>query len=94
MLVGEGATGHIQDQRDALDGASEQTEKVGGRMSKPDRKPLTEWSSPNEVIKSGWGTITYEKWCQREMERINLKAAGGAVRIVARGNQIALARVG
>lgn len=37
-------------------------------MSKP---PVTEWSSPNEIIDSGYGKITYQLWCEKERDRIN-----------------------
>jgi len=32
---------------------------------------LTECRPKNETIHSGWGTIPYFSWCQREARRIN-----------------------
>jgi len=56
-----------------------------------DKKTITEWSSPTEIINSGYGNITYREWCERERDRINKR--GDTVRIVERKNgYIALSR--
>ena len=36
----------------------------------PKIKPLTQWSEPDEIIRSGYGDIPYSEWCEREIQRI------------------------
>jgi len=45
-----------------------------------DKPTLTEWSKPDEVINSGYGSISYQEWCEKERDRINTR--GDGVRIV------------
>ena len=55
------------------------------------KKTLTHWSSPTEIIDSGYGNITYREWCEKERDRINVR--GDGVKIVERGDGfIALSR--
>lgn len=55
------------------------------------KKTLTEWSSPNEIINSQYGKVTYREWCQKERDRINVR--GDGVMIVERADGfIALSR--
>ena len=57
----------------------------------PKSKQITEWSDAQEIIKSGYGEITYREWCEREKERIGRH--GTTVRIIKRkGGLIALSR--
>lgn len=58
----------------------------------PHAKTLTFFSRPTEIIKSGYGKITYQEWCERERDRINVR--GDRVHIVKReaDGYIALAR--
>ena len=63
----------------------------------PTKQTLTHWSSPDEIIASGYGKITYREWCDREQARINSR--GDGVKIITRvgGDQngfIALYRTG
>jgi hypothetical protein len=39
---------------------------------------ITEWGSPTELIESGYGLISYDRWCERELERIN---RGGRIKV-------------
>jgi len=56
-----------------------------------DKKTVTQWSSPAEIIDSGYGKITYREWCEKERDRINKR--GDGVRIVKRKDGfIALSR--
>ncbi len=43
---------------------------------------LTLWTKPDEVLKSTYGHVTYQEWCERELQRITTN--GGSARIVAR----------
>jgi len=55
------------------------------------KKTLTHYSSPSETIDSGYGLISYRKWCEKERDRIN--AHGDGVHIVTRKDgHIALTR--
>jgi len=56
------------------------------------KKTLTEWSSPDEMIDSEYGKITYRSWCENEKNRIN--GHGDSVAIVTRetDNYITLSR--
>ena len=55
------------------------------------RKLVTDWGKPTDMLESQYGTIPYREWCQREAERINQR--GDGVRIVVKGNGlIALSR--
>ncbi len=47
-----------------------------------DENRLTLWTRPDQIIKSGHGTITYREWCEHERERIN--RAGGNTELVTR----------
>lgn len=51
-------------------------------MSEDDRKRITEWADPGEMMKSGYGDITCQRWC--ELERDRHAAHGTAVKIVQR----------
>jgi len=56
-----------------------------------EKKMMTQWSSPNEIIDSGYGRITYREWCEKERDRINQR--GESVKIMTRGDGfIALSR--
>jgi len=39
-------------------------------------KMVTEWGSPEEIIDSGYGKITYLEWCEKECNRINQRGDG------------------
>jgi hypothetical protein len=55
------------------------------------KQTVTHWTRPDELIKSGYGMITYSEWCERERARIN--ARGDGVKIVRRQDgMIALSR--
>ena len=63
----------------------------------PTKQTLTHWSSPDEIIASGYGKITYREWCDREQARINSR--GDGVKIITRvggdrNGYIALYRTG
>ena len=32
---------------------------------------MTVWSHPDEIVNSGHGNVTYRRWCELELERIN-----------------------
>ena len=54
-------------------------------------KRVSEWSSPDEIIDSGYGRITYRVWCEKERDRINRH--GDCVKIATRKDGfIALSR--
>jgi len=56
-----------------------------------EKKTLTQWSRPNEIIDSGYGKITFHTWCEKERDRINQR--GDGVKIVTREDGfIALSR--
>jgi hypothetical protein len=61
-------------------------------MEKDASHELTEYSKPDEILKSQYGNTTYREWCERERERINANG-GTAVRIVTDAEgRIALSR--
>jgi hypothetical protein len=58
-------------------------------MSK--KSTMTRWTKPDEIIDSQYGKITYQKWCEKERDRINKR--GDKVKIVPRSDGfIALSR--
>ena len=59
------------------------TETKSGRL-------LTKWSSPREIIDSGYGKIAYRVWCEKERDRIN--KCGDTVKIVEQFGHICLSR--
>jgi len=61
-------------------------------METNDENRLTLWTPPEEIIRSGYGIITYREWCERERDRLNCN--GGEAEIVTREDGfIALFRV-
>jgi len=56
-----------------------------------EKKTITHWSSPDEIIDSGYGKITYREWCQKERDRINQHGDGAKI-VTRRDGFIALSR--
>lgn len=55
-------------------------------------KTLTHWSSPTETLNSQYGNLTYQEWCEREVQRIS--NADRSVEIRYSRGQIAIVRCG
>jgi len=56
-----------------------------------EKKTMTHWTNPTDIIDSGYGKITYREWCDKERDRINKR--GDGVKIVERADGfIALSR--
>jgi hypothetical protein len=53
---------------------------------------LTVLESPNAMVASGYGPITYRQWCELEMARINQKGDDVYIHEFEAWGQIALVR--
>ena len=43
--------------------------------------PLINWNNKDEVINTQYGWITYQDWCEREIQRIKRKGLNLVVRL-------------
>jgi len=46
-----------------------------------DDNTFTDWSEPTEVVNSCYGLVTYDKWCEKEMDRINSRVEGVTIAV-------------
>ncbi len=53
---------------------------------------LTQMEQPEHMIASGYGSITYREWCEREMKRMNDKNDDVYIHEFTEWGQIALVR--
>jgi len=56
------------------------------------KKTMTHWCKPDELMTSEYGVVSYQVWCEKERDRINTR--GDGVKIVRRDSDgfIALSR--
>lgn len=51
---------------------------------------ITIWDHPGSRMFTQWGSLRYEDWCAREVERI--KAMGQWAKVIERNGNVAVAR--